>query len=184
MVEHILADYDLAYGLKSVCLRYFNAAGAHPDGAIGECHEPESHLLPLVLRAASGRRDNISIFGSDYDTPDGTCVRDYIHVNDLCDAHLLALRALWDGADSTAYNLGNGSGFSVREVIDTASAVTGRDIPVVQGTRRAGDPARLVADSTRAKAELGWSPKFADLGIIVEHAWHWEQQLAIKKPEE
>lgn len=175
MVEQILRDYDAAYGINSVCLRYFNAAGADPDGDIGECHDPESHLVPLVLQAASGRREKITIFGSDYDTPDGTCVRDYIHVVDLCDAHLLALRALAGGSGSGAYNLGNGNGFSVREVINTASAITGRDIPVVQGDRRAGDPARLVADASRAKKQLGWSPKFADLEAIVTHAWGWEQ---------
>ena len=178
MVEHILGDYDAAYGLKSVRLRYFNAAGAGPSGKIGECHDPETHLIPLVLRAASGRRESISVFGSDYDTPDGTCVRDYIHVNDLCDAHLLALQNLWKGADSAAYNLGNGDGFSVREVIDTAVTVTGRDISVVKVERRAGDPARLVADSTRAKQELGWQPQHTGLGEIVEHAWRWEQVLA------
>ena len=178
MVEHILGDYDAAYGLKSVRLRYFNAAGADPSGKIGECHDPETHLIPLVLRAASGRRESISVFGSDYDTPDGTCVRDYIHVNDLCDAHLLALQNLWKGADSAAYNLGNGDGFSVREVIDTAVTVTGRDISVVKVERRAGDPARLVADSTRAKQELGWQPQHTSLGVIVEHAWRWEQVLA------
>lgn len=178
MVEQILGDYDTAYGLKSVCLRYFNAAGADPAGDIGECHDPETHLLPLILRAASGRRENIAIFGSDYDTPDGTCVRDYIHVNDLCDAHLLALRALWGGAGSAAYNLGNGNGFSVREVIETSRRVTGRGIAVVEADRRAGDPARLVADSRRAKSELGWQPRFADLATIVDHAWRWEQVLA------
>ncbi len=178
MVEQMLADYDAAYGLKSVCLRYFNAAGADPSGEIGECHDPETHLLPLVLRAASGRRDSISIFGSDYDTPDGTCVRDYIHVADLCSAHLLALQKLWGGSDSAAYNLGNGNGFSVREVIDASVAVTGCDIKVVDADRRAGDPAKLVADSTRAKAGLGWQPQFADLDVIVEHAWQWEQVLA------
>ncbi|MCG8370891.1 MAG: UDP-glucose 4-epimerase GalE [Proteobacteria bacterium] len=178
MVEEILGDYDAAYGLRSACLRYFNAAGADPAGGIGECHDPETHLVPLVLRAASGRRESISVFGSDYDTPDGTCVRDYIHVNDLCDAHLLALRSLWDGGGSAAYNLGNGSGFSVREVIDTAAGVTGRDIAVVEAERRAGDPGTLVADSTLAQAELGWRPQYADLATIVEHAWRWEQALA------
>ena len=178
MVEDILGDYDAAYGLRSTCLRYFNAAGADPAGDIGECHDPETHLVPLVLRAASGRRDNISIFGSDYDTRDGTCIRDYIHVNDLADAHLLALRQLWDGAPSNAYNLGNGSGFSVREVIDTAVDVTGREIAVVEAERRAGDPGTLVADSTRAKTELGWEPRYADLSTIINHAWQWEQVLA------
>ena len=163
MVEAILADYDAAYGLNSVCLRYFNAAGADPAGDIGECHEPESHLLPLVLQAASGRRESISIFGTDYDTRDGTCVRDYIHVNDLCDAHLLALRTLWDGAPSAAYNLGNGNGFSVREVIDAAVAVTGQGIAVVESERRAGDPGTLVADSKRAKSALQWRPQYEDL---------------------
>ena len=178
MVERILGDYDSAYGLKSVCLRYFNAAGADPAGDIGECHNPETHLVPLVLRAASGRRKNISVFGTDYDTRDGTCIRDYIHVNDLCDAHLLALCKLWGGAPSAAYNLGNGNGFSVREVIDTAKAVTGCDIAVVEADRRSGDPGTLVADSSRAKSELGWAPKYADLATIIEHAWHWEQVLA------
>jgi len=174
MVEQILGDYDTAYGLKSTCLRYFNAAGADPDGELGERHDPESHLIPLVLRAASGKRDNITVFGSDYDTPDGTCVRDYIHVSDLCDAHLLALRALWDGAASAAYNLGNGNGFSVREVIDVAASVTGREIAIVEGDRREGDPARLVADSTSIRSDLGWVPTYSDLKTIIRHAWKWE----------
>ena len=178
MVEDMLADYDSAYGLKSISLRYFNAAGADPAGDIGECHDPETHLVPLVLRAASGRRKNISIFGTDYDTPDGTCIRDYVHVNDLCDAHLLALRHLWDGAPSAAYNLGNGNGFSVRDVIDTATRVTERDIAVIEADRRAGDPGRLVANSSRAKSELGWTPQYEDLSTIIEHAWQWEQVLA------
>ena len=178
MVEEILADYDRAYDLKSVCLRYFNAAGADPAGDIGECHDPETHLVPLVLQAASGRRDTISIYGTDYDTPDGTCIRDYIHVNDLCDAHLLALHKLWDGAPSAAYNLGNGNGFSVREVIDTAATVTDRNILVVEADRRDGDPATLVADSSRAKSELGWTPQYADLATIIKHAWHWEKVLS------
>ncbi len=174
MVEEILRDYDAAYGLKSIRLRYFNAAGADPDGEIGESHEPETHLIPLVLRAASGRRGNITVFGEDYDTPDGTCIRDYIHVNDLCDAHLLALRTLWNGDPSAAYNLGNGNGFSVREVIDAAEAVTGAGIPVAYGPRRKGDPARLVSDSTRARVELGWNPRHPELETIVSHAWQWE----------
>ena len=178
MVEQILGDYDSAYGLKSVCLRYFNAAGADPAGDIGECHEPETHLVPLVLRAASGRRENISLFGTDYDTRDGTCIRDYIHVNDLCDAHLLALGKLWDGAPSAAYNLGNGNGFSVREVIDAAEKVAKRNIDVVEADRRAGDPGTLVADSARAKSALGWTPQYADLQTIIKHAWQWEKVLA------
>ncbi len=175
MVEEILSDYDAAYGLNSVCLRYFNAAGADPDGEIGESHEPESHLIPLVLRAASGRSARITVFGSDYDTPDGTCIRDYVHVDDLCSAHLLALRAIRKGASSTAYNLGNGKGYSVREIIDTARNVTGVAFPVINGPRRSGDPARLVSDSTRARTELGWNPRYSSLETIMSHAWAWEQ---------
>jgi len=173
MVEQMLQDYDLAYGLKAVCLRYFNAAGADPEGKLGERHDPETHLIPLVLRAATSQRP-IIVFGTDYDTPDGTCIRDYIHVNDLGEAHLLALQRLWDGVGSAAYNLGNGNGFSVREVIDTARKVTGCEIPVVYGERRPGDPARLVADAHRARADLGWTPRYADLATIIAHAWQWE----------
>jgi UDP-glucose 4-epimerase len=176
MVENVLGDYEKAYGLRSVCLRYFNAAGADPDGELGERHEPESHLIPLTLQAASGRRPSIALFGTDYDTPDGTCIRDYVHVADLCDAHWLALQALLSGVRSGAYNLGNGSGFSVREVIDTARRVTGRNINVVEEARRAGDPARLVADSAAARQELGWQPRFASLETIVDHAWRFEQR--------
>lgn len=175
MVEQALADYDKAYGFKSVCLRYFNAAGADPEGQLGERHDPETHLIPLVLQAASGRRANISVFGRDYDTPDGTCIRDYIHINDLCSAHWLALQSLMNGGPSQAYNLGNGNGFSVQEVIDTAEHVTGRKIAVANGPRRAGDPARLVADATQARQHLGWQPQFADLATIVQHAWAREQ---------
>jgi UDP-glucose 4-epimerase len=174
MVEQALADYDRAYGLKSVCLRYFNAAGADPEGQLGERHEPETHLIPLVLQAASGRRPHISVFGRDYDTPDGTCIRDYVHINDLCQAHGLALQSLMGGAGSQAYNLGNGSGFSVQQVIDTAREVTGREIPVVYAERRAGDPARLVADSRAATAQLGWKPQLAALETLIGHAWAWE----------
>lgn len=174
MVEQMLRDYDVAYGLKSVCLRYFNAAGADPDGELGERHDPETHLVPLVLRAAAGRLPEVTVFGTDYDTPDGTCIRDYIHVTDLCEAHWLALQRLGAGGESTAYNLGNGNGFSVREVIDAARAVVGRDIPVRHGARRPGDPARLVADSRRARAELGWEPRHADLATMIAHAWRWE----------
>ena len=180
MVEQVLRDYELAYGLKSVVLRYFNAAGADPEGQLGERHDPETHLIPLVLQAASGRRAHINVFGRDYDTPDGTCIRDYIHINDLCEAHWLAIQSLLAGRDSQAYNLGNGSGFSVQEVIDTAREVTGRQITVVDGPRRAGDPARLVADARQAREHLGWQPQFADLATIVRHAWQWEQQVVDK----
>lgn len=169
-----MPDFDHAYGIKSVCLRYFNAAGADPDGELGERHEPETHLIPLVLQAASGRRKNISVFGTDYDTPDGTCIRDYIHVHDLCEAHWLALQYLQQGGASQNFNLGNGQGFSVKQVIDTANAVTGKDIEVVYTGRRAGDPARLVADSSLAREVLGWQPSYADLEIIVRDAWRWE----------
>jgi len=174
MIEEVLADYDTAYAMKSVCLRYFNAAGADPEGKLGERHEPETHLIPLVLQAASGRRPHISLFGRDYDTPDGTCIRDYVHIADLCEAHWLALQSLMNGAGSQAYNLGNGNGFSVQEVIDTAEQVTGRKIPVVNATRREGDPARLVADSTLARKQLGWMPQYGQLRTIIEHAWKWE----------
>lgn len=176
MVEQVLADYEKAYGLRSVCLRYFNAAGADPQGQLGERHEPETHLIPLVLQAASGRRPHIGVFGRDYDTPDGTCVRDYIHIEDLCSAHWLALQSLMGGAGSQAYNLGNGQGFSVQEVIDTAQQVTGRNITVVNSPRRAGDPARLVADSGLIREKLGWQPRYADLATIVAHAWAWEMR--------
>lgn len=181
MVEQVLADYDRAYGLKSVCLRYFNAAGADPDGLLGERHEPETHLIPLVLQVASGRRTHISVFGRDYDTPDGTCIRDYIHVNDLCEAHWLSLQSLLSGADSQAYNLGNGKGFSVQEVVDAANRVTGRTIALLHEPRREGDPACLVADSSLARTALGWQPKYTDLDTIVRHAWGWEQRLNHKE---
>ncbi len=175
MVEDVLGDYERAYGLRSVCLRYFNAAGADPDGRLGERHEPESHLIPLALQAASGRRAGLSVYGTDYDTPDGTCIRDYVHVSDLCEAHWLALESLRAGAGSQAYNLGNGNGFSVLEVIETAKKVTGVDFAVKHEARRAGDPPRLVADSSAIKAKLGWSPRYADLDTIIAHAWAFER---------
>ena len=176
MVEQVLEDFDRAYGLKSVCLRYFNAAGSDPGGRLGERHEPETHLIPLVLQAASGRRPAITVFGRDYDTPDGTCIRDYIHVADLVAAHALALDYLQLGGDSSAFNLGNGNGFSVQEVIETARQVTGREITVVDAARRPGDPPRLVADARKARSVLGWQPRFADLETILAHAWVWEQK--------
>lgn len=174
MVEQALVDYERAYGLKSVCLRYFNAAGADPSGLLGERHEPETHLIPLVLQAISGKRDAISVFGRDYDTPDGTCIRDYIHIVDLCSAHLLALTKLMQDGISMRFNLGNGAGFSVQEVISAAQKVTGRTIKVIEAARREGDPGRLVADSALARKELGWTPIYADLESIIEHAWKWE----------
>jgi UDP-glucose 4-epimerase len=176
MVEQTLEDFDRAYGLKSVCLRYFNAAGADPEGQLGERHEPETHLLPLILQAASGRRTSITVYGRDYDTPDGTCIRDYVHVTDLVAAHALAVDYLLEGGDSTAFNLGNGLGFSVQQVIDTARRVTGQDICVNDAPRRAGDPPRLVADPGRANTLLGWTPRFATLEQIVTHAWNWERK--------
>ncbi|MBU6211787.1 MAG: UDP-glucose 4-epimerase GalE [Gammaproteobacteria bacterium] len=175
MVEDVLGDYERAYGLRSVCLRYFNAAGADPQGKLSERHDPESHLIPLALQAASGRRAGLSVYGTDYDTPDGTCIRDYVHVSDLCEAHWLALESLRDGASSQAYNLGNGNGFSVLEVIETAKKVTGVDFAVKHEERRAGDPPRLVADSSAIKSRLGWSPRYADLDTIVAHAWAFER---------
>ena len=178
MIEQVLEDYDRAYGLKSVCLRYFNAAGADPQGELGERHDPETHLIPLVLQAASGRRPNIAVFGRDYDTPDGTCIRDYIHINDLCEAHWLGLQSLMQGGGSQRYNLGNGNGFSVQEVIDAARRVTGQPITVIDAPRRDGDPARLVADATLARQQLGWTPQFPELDTLVAHAWGWEQKVA------
>lgn len=176
MVEQVLEDFERAYGLKSVCLRYFNAAGADPEGQLGERHEPETHLLPLILQAASGRRSAITVFGRDYDTPDGTCIRDYVHVSDLVAAHALAVDYLFAGGASTALNLGNGQGFSVQQVIEAARRVTGQAIAVSEAARRAGDPPRLVADASKAKALLGWQPKYAELEQIVAHAWAWEQK--------
>lgn len=174
LVEQMLPDFEAAYGLKSVCLRYFNAAGAHPEGLLGERHEPETHLIPLVLQVAAGKSPSISIFGVDYDTPDGTCIRDYIHVQDLCDAHWRALLYLNNGGPSRNFNLGNGQGFSVKEVIETAESVTGKPISVVYAPKREGDPAYLVADSLSARNILGWQPSFPDLSTIIEHAWKWE----------
>jgi len=183
VVEKILGDYDKAYNLHSVSLRYFNAAGADPLGRIGECHYPETHLIPLVLQAASGRISEVKIFGTDYPTPDGTCIRDYIHIVDLCGAHLLALNSLLNGGASAVYNLGNGRGFSVLEVIKTAEKVTQKTIPVVKCPRRVGDPAVLVADSLLAQKELNWRSQFNDLTTIIGHAWQWEKNMHNKNEE-
>jgi UDP-glucose 4-epimerase len=179
MVERILQDFDVAYGLKSVCFRYFNAAGADPTGLLGEDHQPETHLLPLVLMAALGKRDSVAIFGTDYPTPDGTCIRDYIHVTDLADAHILGLEYLLKGGNTTVFNLGNGQGFSVKEAIDTARVVTGREIKVVMSDRRPGDPPTLVGSSDKARNILGWEPKYPALKEILTHAWKWHQQRHI-----
>ena len=178
MIEQVLVDYDKAFDLRSVCLRYFNAAGADPEGQLGERHDPETHLIPLILQAASGRRENIHVFGRHYDTPDGTCIRDYIHIVDLCSAHLAALEYLCQGGQSDRFNLGNGAGFSVQQVIDAVQQVSGRKVTVINGPRREGDPARLVADSKRARLTLNWEPKFTDLETIVAHAWQWEQKVS------
>lgn len=172
-MEKMMKWFDIAHGIKYISLRYFNAAGAHESGRIGEDHNPETHLIPIVLQAALGQRPHISVFGEDYDTPDGTCVRDYIHVSDLADAHVLAVGRLREGADSSVYNLGNGQGFSVKQVIDIAREVTGRDIPSVVEPRRAGDPAVLVASSEGARTELGWNPTRNKLEDIILSAWKW-----------
>lgn len=176
MVERILQDFDKAYNLRSVCFRYFNAAGADPEGRLGEDHDPETHLIPLVLLTALGKRDSISIFGTDYPTPDGTCLRDYIHVADLAQAHVLGLEYLLNGGDTTVFNLGNGNGFSVKEVIETAQDVTGQTIKAIECPRRAGDPPALVGGSDRARSVLGWNPQYADLRQILTHAWNWHQR--------
>jgi UDP-glucose 4-epimerase len=175
MVEQILDDFDQAYDLKSVRFRYFNACGADPEGRLGEDHSPETHLIPLVLLTALGKRDSISIFGTDYPTPDGTCVRDYIHVTDLAQAHVQGLEYLLKGGDTNIFNLGNGNGFSVREVIEVARQVTQREIKAIECDRRPGDPPALVGSSEKARALLGWNPQYADLQDIIRHAWNWHQ---------
>jgi UDP-glucose-4-epimerase GalE len=175
-VEKILHDFDIAYGIKSISLRYFNAAGADPAAEVGEDHNPETHLVPLVLNAAAGFSENITVFGNDYDTPDGTCIRDYIHVSDLADAHVLALKKLEMKSRSDFFNLGNGSGYSVMEIIKTAENITNVKIPYNIGQRRAGDPDRLISNSTKAFEQLGWKPQFGDIEIIVKHAWQWHKK--------
>ncbi len=173
MVEQMLGDFGHAYGMRSVCLRYFNAAGADPDGALGEDHRPETHLIPRLLLAARDSGINFKLFGTDYDTPDGTCVRDFVHVADIASAHMLAMEHLKSGGESKAYNLGTGDGFSVREVLEVAREVTGKEIPVIEEERRPGDPARLVASSELIQKELGWKHENSDLKSMVENAWNW-----------
>ena len=175
MVEQILDDFKNAYGLQSISLRYFNATGADPDGELGEDHRPEPHLIPLILQTALGQRETINIFGDDYQTKDGTCIRDYIHIADLAQAHLLALERLLNGFDGERYNLGNGDGYSVKEVIEVARQVTGKQIPLKIVERRPGDPAVLIGSSEKIVNELGWKPQFADLNTIIETAWKWHK---------
>lgn len=174
-IEDMLKDFEAAYGLRHVIFRYFNVAGADPEAEVGEFHRPETHLVPLVLDAIDGKRDALTVFGDDYDTPDGTCIRDYVHVCDLVDAHVLGLKWLKDGKGSRVFNLGTGSGFSVREVMDRAEQVTGRKVPYSIGPRRGGDCTKLVSGSTRAKSELGWDPKRSDMASMIADAWKWHQ---------
>lgn len=174
-IEKMLKWSEKAYGLRYVVLRYFNVAGAHMDGKLGEDHTPETHLIPIILQVALGKREHISIFGADYDTKDGTCIRDYIHVTDLADAHVLALEKLARDNTSGTYNLGNGNGFTVKEVIDAARKVTNHSIPAIVALRRAGDPAKLVASSQRAMDELGWNPRYTSMEQMIESAWKWFQ---------
>jgi UDP-glucose 4-epimerase len=176
MIEQILKDYERAYGIKHVNLRYFNAAGADPDAEVGEQHDPETHLIPLVLDVAAGKRPDVKILGTDYETPDGTCIRDYIHVTDLSDAHILALDYLRNGGPSDSFNLANGSGFSVREVIQMAEKITGSTITCVDSKRRTGDPPILIGNALKAQKTLGWHPRFADLSMIIETAWRWHRR--------
>ncbi|MFF2876369.1 UDP-glucose 4-epimerase GalE [Gottfriedia sp. NPDC057991] len=175
IMEKMMKWCDVAYGIKSVSLRYFNVAGARESGEIGEDHSPETHLIPIVLQTALGHREQITIFGDDYDTPDGTCIRDYIHVEDLIDAHILALRFLMDGGNSEIFNLGSNQGFSVIEIVDTAREVTNQSLPVKIGERRAGDPSMLIASSEKAKRTLGWRPTRTSIHKIIKDAWNWHR---------
>lgn len=175
MIEDMLRDYSSIYGQKFVALRYFNAAGADPSGKIGEDHTPETHLIPLILEAALGKRESITVFGQDYDTVDGTCVRDYVHVNDLASAHILAMEYLYKGGESTVFNLGSGNGFSVQEIVDAAKEVTGVDFKVVYGQRRTGDPSTLIASSQKIKNMLGWNPVHSEVKQVIRDAWKWHQ---------
>lgn len=181
MMEQIMADYDTAYGLKYVALRYFNAAGADAQGELGESHDPETHLIPLVLQAIKGERENITVFGTDYETEDGTCIRDYIHVEDLADAHMLAVEKLFKDKTSDCINLGTGIGKSVKEIIEAAEEVTGKKVPVIYGERRAGDPPKLYAANQKAINVLNWEPKYMDVKEIIKTAWVWEQNKKFSK---
>lgn len=174
-VERILKDYQKAYGMQFAVLRYFNAAGADPDGEIGESHDPETHIIPLVLDAASGKREEIKVFGTDYDTPDGSCVRDYIHVADLADVHIRALHYLEEGNPGDFFNLGSTIGTSVLEVVESVKRVTGKEFQVTLSERRQGDPAKLVGSSDKARKVLGWEPKYGEIDVIVDHAWKWHE---------
>lgn len=180
-IEDILRDFEAAYGLRHVIFRYFNVAGADPDGEVGEFHRPETHLIPLMLDAIDGKRSALTIFGTDYETPDGTCIRDYVHVMDLVEAHVLGLRWLRDGKGSSVFNLGTGSGFSVREVIAASGSVTNRDVPYVEGPRRAGDCTQLVSGSVKAEKELGWKPSRSTMGAMIADAWRWHQSGLYEK---
>lgn len=174
-IEDILANFEQAFGLNAVIFRYFNVAGGDPEGEVGEFHQPETHLVPLLLDAISGKRDALTVFGTDYETPDGTCIRDYVHVCDLVDAHVLGLKWLEEGKGSRVFNLGTGKGFSVREVIDFARRVTNMDVPIVEGARRPGDCTKLVSGSARAENELGWAPARSDLDNMIRDAWGWHK---------
>lgn len=177
MIEGILTDFDRAYNFRSVSLRYFNAAGADPEAEIGECHNPETHIIPLALMAATDRERAFTVFGSDYSTPDGTCIRDFVHVSDLADAHVLALQYLTSGNPTCCLNLGTGKGWSVSEVLDTAKSITNSEIRVIPGERRAGDPPILVADATLVKYILGWQPKYPDIRTQMDHAYNWQVKM-------
>ena len=174
-MEHMMSWVSRAHGLRYVALRYFNACGAHPSGAIGEAHNPETHLVPIILQVPNGQREAVGVFGDDYPTRDGTCVRDYIHVTDLAQAHILALDYLLQGGENNVFNLGNGVGFTVNEVIECARRVTGHPIPAVVSPRRAGDPAQLVASSEKARTVLGWKPRYDNLETIISTAWAWHK---------
>ena len=180
-VEQILRDFGATYGLRHVIFRYFNVAGADPDAEVGEFHRPETHLIPIVLDAVAGVRDQVTVYGTDYPTPDGTCIRDYVHVSDLVDAHILGLRWLMDGKGNRVFNLGTGSGFSVREVIDSARRVTNREVPSTIGERRAGDAVKLVSGSVRAEEELNWQPRKSTMAQMIEDAWRWHQVADYQK---